>query len=444
MDFRAACIDLLKRENTLLNLYRQQPRKLPDLKKRVLGIVKLLVILVVVFLGRKWLMGIQENLFAEHKFSTAGIFLRVPVGACLLAMIALVILLICKVIALFTAWGDYRNARRSNTELERRKASALKHYNELRGQVMEAKKKEPALAGRHLFFDDPHPLETTQAPERGKQCGANDVIYRIGELALRVLGENYLRMDGYYAPKHAKVGELASLLKDPQYPYACPIWDKSAMEADPLAECRIYTLTRLSIKAVPRDNRDHESPITPETAFGLYYSAEMGPVAEFVRSGLNGMPNRSAAEDERPENMRRFISKYMEEIRNDERIKSSEYCRYGCARAYLQQMGYVVTTDEQEFRVLAVIIPRFYMPIFDLFYSLDLFYDEQTAKQQLAGQVMSLVRDFRGAAPDFLDTVRVALEVQGLPAFDPLQDPPENLDRAAWHELLRMRAAKEE
>lgn len=446
MELRAACIKLLKKETSMLKLWNTPLKELPDVKNRVTKLLAMIAGIAAVFLLRVWMMSLQDSLFAEDKYSALGIILRLPVGLAFLAMIVLGIFAAGNVFALFTDIDHYRYARKSNGILEDRKAASRREYDALRSQVAEMRKQDPALADRQLFFDDPHPLETTEKPVRGKLCtGTYESIYTIGEMAFRMISGDRLRLDGYYSAKSAKIWEIQPLLRDPEYPYACPVWDQEYMEANPQGDCIIHTLTRINVKPTPLDNRDFETKLKPKEAFDLFCDAAKDPVSVFVRSGLYDMPNLSRADDRRIVSMNQYIAEYSQQIRErKDQLKYQEYARYGCAQAYVQQMGYLVLSADEKDRVLAVIIPRFHTPTYNLFYSLDLYYDEQKASQQFVGQVMSMSWDLRGSVPDFLEAAQTAIKDRTLPVFDPLQEPLENLDRAAWHELLRICAAMEE
>lgn len=175
MDLRTISVQLLKHEEDMLHLYDTPPRTIPDLKRWLRRMIALVFGMVAVCFLRNWILSYQQ----DHE-NILSIFLRVPAGLSVLALIGLGLGMLFVLFNLFSDLRQRGRSRQYNKDLEARRAHARKCYDDLRRQATQLKQTDPALEDRHLFFDDPHSLDAAPAPVPHLDM---NTILQIGELA---------------------------------------------------------------------------------------------------------------------------------------------------------------------------------------------------------------------------------------------------------------------
>lgn len=438
MDLRSLSLKLLQQEQTMLSLQKQPLHNVPDLKADAQKVIKVTAGLAALALFRFWATAYRQT--HENFLST---ILRPPIGLSTFALVVLGGAFLVFLLGVFADLCRAKKARRYNQELHNRSLAAQKEYDTLRQEAIRLKQADPALAGKHFFFDDPHPLESELSTLSYDVPGT---LHLIGELAAHLIPETRVRLDGYYGPKCAFIREMEASLQDPQHSYLRVFWDKDYIDSHPDAQCKIHTLirARLTPSQVKTSTRsDHLRPLAGHSG---YYRAARDRFTRFVRFGTSSTTNFSEVEDLRTKSMAQHIAdcqKKLEETRKQEphRTRYSTDYPYNACRAEIQPMGYQVLTGDGA-RTLAVIVPRFPMQRFHLNYALDLYHSQEHAATQLIGTLIDWTQD-EGSVPDLSMILQGILPRTDLPEFDPLQERPANFPAPEWHAMLRRLAAKQ-
>lgn len=443
MTLREMCIDLLRKEAAMLETWQTEEKEVPTTGKAAGKAVIYALCAVAGWLGKGWVIGMRDAAAAGTKPLMILLF-----G--ILGWVGWAVVIACGLLAVakLLEHSEWRRqvsaAKKYNQELAQSKAECRRVYDALLAKVKAEREKHPELAGKHLFFDDPHPLERSDKLVRGKRIREKGRLMAVeGDLALDIIDGKALRLNGFYGPKLALIGEVCKGLKSPYDKYALPIWDKEYIDANPDAQCLLYTIQLYRIKAAPRDTR--ESKIEdPAAEYSRYWTEDT--IGGFVASGIGDMKNLSSVKDVRWVDKWQEMNAYGEELKkNSEKLQSAEGRRHGWNVMDHMRMGYLMVSADGSKRMLGVILPRRELERHVFVYSLDLFYSEKEAVTKKMGQVMDVFRDVsdtRGLGPDIIDALWTALNCPEAiaPPFDPLQCPVQNLSNIEWHALLRLQA----